>query len=192
MTGGEAGAPADVVGRIGRRIRELRSARGLTVQHLADRAEVSRRLLTEIELGRANPGLASVNRIAQALGVDFATLAGPRDDQPAALAVQPEGTLIWSSPAGSAAHLLTRATRRNGAELWRWHLVPDDGYPASPDPAGSEELFHVLRGELTVVTDADRATVAAGQSARLASDRLYRYENHGAIPAEFVRVVDVP
>ncbi|MBZ4486746.1 XRE family transcriptional regulator [Microbacterium sp. cx-55] len=182
-----------VIDRLGRRIRSLRKAQPLTVQELADRSGVSRRLLTQIELGQANPSLVTVDRIAKVLGVDFAALTAPREADPGVAAVRTieQATLIWSSPFGSTAHLLITSEHSGGPELWRWRLLPQDRYVASPDPSGSEELFVVHEGSLDIVADGAAVTVPTGGSARLRSDREYRYENRGPETLVFNRVVAV-
>ena len=201
MTHGErsdevtAGAATDdFLARVGQRIRHLRKLSGMTVQELADLSSVSRRLLTQVELGQANPSLVTVDRIARVLGTDFAGLSTDLARDADIVSVHPPGSesLIWSSAAGSRAWLLVATETRGGAELWRWMLTPGDVYPASPDPAGSEELFQVHSGTLTITTvDAPDATVIAGGSARLKSDRKYAYENRGAEEVTFTRVVVV-
>ena len=180
--------------RIGERVRALRTEQSLTVQQLADRAGISRRLLTQVELGQANPSLVGVTRIARALGTEFTDLlegAGATD--PVTVHEPDHHVLVWSSAAGSTAHLLESTTRGRSADLWRWRLAPGDRYTGHADPARSQELFHVLAGTLTLVagTDDRAVTVPAGGSARLDSDRPYAYRNDGARPCEFVRTVSL-
>jgi transcriptional regulator with XRE-family HTH domain len=186
------GPTATFIARLGGQLRSRRKGAGLTVQQLAERSGLSRRMLTQIELGQANPSLATVDRLARALGTDFASLA--RDDVPAPLTVTPPEARpdIWTSPRGSRAGLQVATTLRSPAELWEWELQPGDAYRAEPDPPGSEELFLVLTGVLTVVVDGlEPVTLAAGTSARLSSDRRYAYENRGEQPVRFVRVVQL-
>ena len=57
---------------LGRRIRSLRTAKGLTQQELGGRAEVNYKFLGEIERGRQNPSFDVLLRIASALEVDLA------------------------------------------------------------------------------------------------------------------------
>lgn len=178
--------------RLGAEVRRRRVDADLTVQQLADRAGLSRRMLTQIELGQANPSLVTVDKIAQALGTDFVALT--REDRPDPVAVHPPGTAagVWSSSAGSHAELQVATRHQPAAELWDWTLQPGDRYDAEPDPVGSEELFLVLEGVLTIeVAELDPVTVSAGGSARLASDRRYSYVNGGSRPARFVRVVQL-
>jgi transcriptional regulator with XRE-family HTH domain len=175
---------------LGQRVRVHRTALGWTVQELAERSGVSRRMLTQIELGQANPSLVTVDKVARALGTDFASLTIPVDDAP--LAVRPPGTSprVWESPRGSWA-VLHQATRgRPSMELWEWRLERGDRYVAKPDPRGSEELFLVLSGTLVIdVVGEDSATLAPGASASLASDRAYTYANTGEEIVHFVRLV---
>ncbi len=174
---------------LGARIRELRTARSLTVQQLADRAGISRRLMTQIEHGQANPSLVTVTRVARQLGTEFTTLLGPAGTE-SAIEVHraDEHVLVWTTDAGSSAHLL-EATPTRSADLWSWRLVPGDTYRGRPDPARSHELFHVVTGTLTLSTDDEQVDVTAGSSARLRSDRSYAYSNRGSTPTEFIRTV---
>ena len=179
----------DFLALLGTRIRELRTTRSLTVQQLADRAQISRRLMTQIEHGQANPSLVTVTRIARQLGTEFTTLLEPALTQSAIeMHLGHEHLLVWTSDAGSSAHLL-EATQTRSADLWLWRLLPGDTYRGLPDPEQSQELFYVVKGTLSLSTPDEQVTVTAGSSARLWSDRSYAYANHGMSPAEFIRTV---
>ncbi|WP_052864292.1 helix-turn-helix domain-containing protein [Streptomyces niger] len=181
----DSSATQQFVTRIGGRIRALRKQRGWSVQQLGEAGEVSRRMLTQIELGQANPSLATVDRVARALNTDFAALALPADD---AAHAEVEGTLVWQAPDGSQA-LLLGATQEPRAELWRWTLAPGGRYAAEADRPGAQEIHHVLSGRLTLSLPTGAQVVAPGQSAVIASDQEYAYRNEGAEPVVFVRVV---
>lgn len=60
--------------RLGRRLRELRRAKGLTQEQLAAAAEISRTYAGALEAGMKGPSLAVLVRLAKALGVDIAEL----------------------------------------------------------------------------------------------------------------------
>ncbi|MGI5472867.1 helix-turn-helix domain-containing protein [Streptomyces sp. CA-132043] len=178
-------ATQEFVTRIGGRIRALRKQRGWSVQQLAEASGVSRRMLTQIELGQANPSLATVDRVARALDTDFAALALPADG---AASAEVEGTLVWRAPDGSKA-LLLAATEEPRAELWRWTLAPGGHYAAEPDRPGAQEIHHVLSGRLTLALAPGPQELGPGQSAVIPTDQEYAYRNEGAEPAVFVRVV---
>ncbi len=60
---------ADLERKLGRRIRELRRARGLTQAALAERLDISENYLGSLERGDRSPSLQLVETIADAFGV---------------------------------------------------------------------------------------------------------------------------
>jgi DNA-binding XRE family transcriptional regulator len=187
---GVEGPTREFLARLGGQVRKRRKSAGLTVQELADAAGLSRRMVTQIELGQANPSLVTVDKLAHALDTDFASLTRDSPAEPLAVHEPGESPGVWSSAAGSRATLVVAGQQHPPAELWDWTLQPGDRYSAQPDPVGSEELFLVLDGALTLeVAGQDPAVIKAGGSARLASDRTYLYVNDGRRPTRFIRVV---
>jgi transcriptional regulator with XRE-family HTH domain len=62
----------DICVRIGRRIRVLRTQRGWTQTLLADHAELTREHLSELEGGKKEIGVRTLDRIVRALGSNLA------------------------------------------------------------------------------------------------------------------------
>ena len=62
--------------QIGARIRVLREKQGLTQQELADRLQVTRQTVSNYEIGRSQPDLEMLKRLADVLNVDAAVLLG--------------------------------------------------------------------------------------------------------------------
>jgi transcriptional regulator with XRE-family HTH domain len=65
---------SDIVKDVGFRIRELREERGLSQEKLAERADLHRAYIGQIERGEKNIGLINLEKIANALGVDIREL----------------------------------------------------------------------------------------------------------------------
>ncbi len=59
---------------LGNSIRELRQQHGLTIAEVADRADISRGMLSKIENAQTATSLETLSRLSQALGVSLATL----------------------------------------------------------------------------------------------------------------------
>lgn len=64
----------DVVVRVGRRIRYLRTSRGVTQEVLSAQAGITRINLSRIENGKAEPGLRTLADLAHALGIKLSEL----------------------------------------------------------------------------------------------------------------------
>src|SRR5438045_4269253 len=89
-------AVSDLNQRIAERVRELRAARGLSLDALSSRSGVSRSMISLIERGESSPTAVVLEKLAAGFGVTLASLfdapAGParpaggpvarREDQP--------------------------------------------------------------------------------------------------------------
>ncbi|BCZ88356.1 hypothetical protein TthAA37_01650 [Thermus thermophilus] len=68
----------DLFYEVGQNLRRLRQAKGLTLFGLAAKAGVAKSLLHALEAGHANPTLATLWALAQALEVPFGELVQAR------------------------------------------------------------------------------------------------------------------
>jgi transcriptional regulator with XRE-family HTH domain len=84
--------------RLGGRIRTLRLERGLTLETLADKAEVSRAMLSRIERGESSPTAQMLNKVCGGLGVTLSALFAEPMVRVSPLA-QRESQPVWRDPA---------------------------------------------------------------------------------------------
>lgn len=70
----------DINQRIAQRLRELRGARGLSLEALAAKSGVSRSMISLIERGETSPTAIVLDKLAVALGVTLATLFNSGDE----------------------------------------------------------------------------------------------------------------
>lgn len=80
---------------IGERIRRLRRALALTQQQLAERVDLSRRMLAYYEIQGGEPRPELLLRFAEALGVSVDTLTGYQASTKKIALVQPETPRLW-------------------------------------------------------------------------------------------------
>ncbi|MDN6302983.1 MAG: helix-turn-helix domain-containing protein [Brachybacterium sp.] len=180
MSGGMRPA---VVEQLGERIRAARQELDLSVGALAELSEVSRRMLTQIELGQANPSVAILDRIAAGLGTTFAALMGVGASD------APEGVEIWSSENGSWAVLLDAVdTETLSVETWKWKLLGVDVYEGGGGIPLPGLMHHVIEGALEIETAEAVEVIEAGGSGRVASGGSYRYRAHQGQAAVFFSV----
>jgi transcriptional regulator with XRE-family HTH domain len=59
---------------VGNKVRDLRKGRGWSQQELADRAGISMQTVSNLETGRHLPGMATLSKIAGALGISLPDL----------------------------------------------------------------------------------------------------------------------
>jgi transcriptional regulator with XRE-family HTH domain len=134
---------ADTQSRLAARLRGLRADRGLTLDGLAERAGVSRSMISLIERGESSPTAAVLDRLAAGFGITLASLFA---DEP-----RPDASPI---------------ARRDDQPTWR---DPESGYvrrnlspPSFPSPIELVEV--VLPAGARVAYDSARSARAAGIS----------------------------
>jgi transcriptional regulator with XRE-family HTH domain len=174
----EARAGADSVARaIGDRVRQGRNGRGWTLDQLAERCGVSRRMLVGIEQGAANPSIATLLLISDALGIGLPALVDM--DRSPGLRVTRGGTapVLWRGKLGGQAVLVAGTDPPDVTELWDWTLGPGEGHSSEPHAAGTRELLLVLDGPLELRVGQQAETLAPGDAASFAGDLPHGYVN---------------
>lgn len=176
----------NVLEHVSENVRRLRKALGMSQDALASESGVSRRMIVGIEAGDVNVSLATLDRIAEALGVLFPDLvqAPSRPDRSRIEAV----AWVGEDPR-SRAVLLASAPARREVELWSWALEPGERYASEADAEGWREMVYVIEGELTLELPEGPVTVRAGDFHVFASSRPYVYSNRGTVPLRYLRNV---
>jgi transcriptional regulator with XRE-family HTH domain len=183
----EAAAEVDV----GERLRVIRGLRRATLKTIADRAGVSESFLSQVERGKASASIASLRRIAGALGVSVSDLfepSGPprprvlrRDERPSlAFGILGRKLLLTPRPLH---HL----------EVFMGELDAGGSTGAEPYAHGdSEELFVVLNGNVQLELGGDVHELESGDSIDYRSSTPHRVVNVGKARAEVMWIISPP
>ncbi|HQD01633.1 MAG TPA: helix-turn-helix transcriptional regulator, partial [Dermatophilaceae bacterium] len=142
-------ATASAIGMaIGRRVRGARTDLGWTLDQLAQRAGVSRRLLVNVEQGSTNPTIGTLLRLSDALGIGLPALVDTSGDPSAPVTVRraADQTPVWTSTNGGSATMVAGTAPPDICELWDWRLGPGDAHTSEAHRAGTRELLLVLSG----------------------------------------------
>lgn len=178
---------------VGRRVRDARSIRGWTLDHLAELSGVSRRMIVNVENGTSNASIATLLRLATALHVSLADLVtGSPEDQRVVVSAAATREPLWRGAAGGSAVLVASADTPDMLELWNWTLEPGDAYASEPHRPGTRELLHVMSGQLTLTVGVDVLQVRAGNGASFVADVAHEYANLGRRPVRFAMTVLEP
>lgn len=171
------------------RIRARRRERRLSLDRLAAVAGVSKGALVQIENGDANPSIATLCKIAAALGASVADLVQVSGQHPAEVLPAGAPRLLWRGPKGGTATLLVGSSGPDMLELWTWELRPGERYDAQAHPAGTQELIHVVSGALTLAFGDVSYVVGQGGSAVAHTDRPHAYACSARRAVRFTMVV---
>ena len=177
---------------IGARVRQERHSLRWTLDQLAEAAGVSRRMLVNVEGGTANPSVATLLRISDALGVGLPALVEPPSHRALKVTRRGEGAALWSSDSGGRGVLLAGTEPPDVVELWTWTLGPGDAHASEAHTAGTEELLHVHDGEVVVEVAGTSVVLAAGDAVAFPGDAAHSYRCTQDSPARFSLVVFQP
>lgn len=180
---------------IGRRIRLSRTDLGWTLDQLAQRSGVSRRMLINVEQGEANPSIATLLRLSDALGIGLPALVDNADNAPGPVAIHraAEASPMWTSPAGGSAVMVAGTRPPDVNELWDWRLGPGDSHRSEAHRRGTRELMLVLSGTVDLIVGNTENRLRVGDSASFDGAIPHSYRNASAAsPARFTLAVYEP
>jgi transcriptional regulator with XRE-family HTH domain len=182
-------AERELIALISGRVRELRRERRLSLDGLSARAAVSKGMIVQIEKGQSNPSIATLCKVAAALGVSVADLVNVAGQQP--IEVVPAGSprLLWRGAKGGTATFLVGSRGPDMLELWIWQMRPGERYQAPAHPKGTLELLSVEKGALSIAFGDVSYVIGTGASALAHTDRPHAYACVGRKPVRFIMVV---
>ncbi|WP_250530326.1 helix-turn-helix domain-containing protein [Caballeronia sp. ATUFL_F1_KS4A] len=189
----EPSAEADINQRIADRVRELRAARGYTLDALAARCGVSRSMISMIERGAASPTAVVLDKLAAGLGVSLASLfGGEAEGAPAQPLARRRQQLKWRDPESGY-------TRRNLSPAgWPspFQLVEVDFPPGARvayETGGRESNMHqqvwVMSGRIDIVIGDELHALQQGDCLAMRLDRPLIFSNPASKAARYILAI---
>ncbi|HIU19197.1 MAG TPA: helix-turn-helix transcriptional regulator [Candidatus Limiplasma stercoravium] len=164
---------------IGEKLRELRIQRGLTQEDLADRCELSKGFISQVERELASPSIATLKDMLECLGVTLKDFFS--DDSGEKVVFQPQD-MFEKQDGNLRITWLVPDAQKNSMEPILLELGPGCRSYTLP-PLEGEEFGYVLRGQVTLVTGKSRHKLKKGASFCLHPTATHYIENTGASPA---------
>jgi transcriptional regulator with XRE-family HTH domain len=175
---------------LGERLRAIRQLRRKTLKEVASAAGISESFLSQLERGRTNATIATLQRLSTALGIEVSDLFATNAARPRVLRRDAREFIAWGR-LGRKALLTPKPFHSLEVVVARF----DPGGSTGDEPythGESEELLIVIEGEVHVQLGADVYTVSAGDSVHYESSTPHRVANHGDEPAEVLFVISPP
>ena len=175
---------------VGRALRTLRTAHGMTVATLAKKSRLSSSAVSQIEAGTILPTLVTLQRLAKALDEPmFRLLVDAQDRQ---IVVRRSGRKLLSLPDSGAHYELVSPDLEGRFEVL--HVSLPGGAASVPTPSRhtGEECLLVLRGIAEVTVAGSAFHLRAGDSATFSGDLPHRITNPGKRKLEAILVLSPP
>ncbi|MBE6016231.1 MAG: cupin domain-containing protein [Lachnospiraceae bacterium] len=174
---------------IGRKIRNLRQERNLTQQELADRTELTKGYISQLENGQVAPSVITLLDIIECLGSTPSEFFTETGNEPV---VYSEGDFFEKiDDDGNSIQWIVPTAQKNSMEPLLVELKP--GNRLAPDkPHEGEEFGFVISGRVKLHLGDDVFTAKAGESFYYNSGKNHWIENPYARPAKFIWVSTPP
>lgn len=177
--------------RLGERVRTMRRGAGLTLDELAERAGVSRAMLSKVERGEKNPTLVVAARISEGLSVTLTQLIDT-EKRGSVVVIPSAGRRVMRDPeTGFERQAISPAPGGRGVELV-YNVVPEGSTSGElpPHRKGVEEYVVVERGRLRAVLGGEEHVLETGDAVYFEADVPHRFDNAGEGECGYYLVID--
>ena len=176
---------------IGEKLRQLRQVRGLTQEEMADRCELSKGFISQVERNLASPSIATLTDMLECLGVTLADFFAEKGSEKTVFAPQDmfvkedtetlRGSITWLVP----------DAQKNDMEPILVELG-EGGESYDMPPGEGEEFGYVLSGSVWLVLGEQKTRLKTGCSFCLHPRQHHRLVNAGKCRARVLWVSTPP
>lgn len=178
---------------IARRVRELRTLRGLSLATLAERSGVSRSNISLIERGESSATATVLDKLSAALGVTVASLFEQGDAVPSPVARRQDQP-AWTDP--GSGYLRRNLSPAIHSPIQLVEVEFPAGGRVAYDTAGRDTDVHqqvwIIAGAMEIAVGDAHWSLAAGDCLAMCLDRPIAFHNPGPAPARYLVALDLP
>lgn len=165
----------DININIGNNVKKIRKDRGLTIDELSIKANVSKSMISEIERGIRNPSITTLWNIANSLKIPLNYLLKEDKTHTAAIYKMTDVDAIGDN--GFNCYPLLSFDEDKRIEIYFNEYMPKSKTEKSAHYNGVEEYALITEGTLTLYLNVERFTAIEGEVIRFLADKPHFYFN---------------
>ncbi|HBG01223.1 MAG TPA: Cro/Cl family transcriptional regulator [Firmicutes bacterium] len=176
--------------KIGEKIRLLRIQHNLTQEELADRSELTKGFISQVERELTSPSIATLVDILEALGTNLQDFFNHKIPEKVVF-TKNDVAVKSDSELKSEIHWLVPNAQKNAMEPIFVHIEPNGQTPFD-DPHDGEEFGYVLKGQVYLHFGPKKVRVRSGESFYFAAQAGHYISNASKKPASVMWVSTPP
>lgn len=156
------------------RVRIIRKARRFTLEQLAERAGISKSVLSKIENGKVSSPISTYSRICSALNVSLADMFSEDNNDDPVVVLKSDRRLLSRNGSQFGYTYYSLAPNRLGKRMAPFPLIyPHDVKEIPTFHHGGEEFVFVLRGRLEFIYGEKTLILSEGDSLYIDGEVLH-------------------
>ena len=174
--------------QLGKKIRRMRNQKSLTQEELADRCELTKGYISQLENDLNSPSIATLTDILSALGSNLAEFFREETQEKV---VFTKNEFIEKDADGVLSNWLIPNAQKNMMEPMRVEL--DEGISTAVDvPHEGEEFGYVLEGKIAVMLGNQQHLAKKGEAFYYPASKPHSIINKGTGKAKFIWISTPP
>ena len=168
-----------IIESIGPKVRHLRQLKGLSLQQLGERSDISAAAIHKIERNGMVPTITTLMKLAVALNrpLSYFVEEDTADDGPVVFTPADERKPVFTSKSGLELRSITGPYGRFFMAGAAASIQPLADSGEKPMEHPGEELVFLLKGALEFEVDGETYRLSAGDSLHFRTDRPHRWRN---------------
>ena len=175
---------------IGNKLKRLRIRNGLTQEELADRCELSKGFISQVERDLASPSIATLEDMLQSLGTDLKTFFNDAEDKEVVFTAK-DTFVKQNTDNGNTINWIVPNAQKRDMEPIIIDLEPG-GKSYEDYPHDGEEFGYVLSGSIVIELGEKRIRARKDESFYFKPTQPHRIVNASKQPAKLIWVATPP
>ena len=180
-----------IVSRVGQKLALLRGERGLSLQQLAEKSEVSGPAIHKIERSGMVPTITTLLKLSGALGVPVTYFVedDEKDSEPVHYTKHGERKAVYTPHKGLELEGITGSYQQFNSAAAVAHMMPGANSGSKLLKHPGEELVHIVSGEACFYIGDKEYRLTPGDSLHFSGEVPHRWANLTEEPVELFWVV---
>jgi len=162
--------------KMGSKLKRLRLTRGYTQEELADRCDLSRSFISQLESDKVSPSVETLERILRVLGTDLKHFFS--DEQKKIIFKKDERVPVYDLPKGVTMEILMDAVEDKELDAKIVELEPGAQTDQESYHDG-DEFGYVIEGSIDIYIDGKRYRANEGECFYYSGDCVHYMRNPG-------------
>ena len=173
---------------IGNKIRQLRTQKGLTLEELASRSELTKGFLSQLERNLTSPSIDSLDDILEALGTSLAEFF--QEDKVEQYTFREQDFYVDERDECTVSWIVPNAQKNQMEPILL--TLPENGESFEVAPHSGEEFGYVADGTVILECDGKRNVLHKGETFYLHGKTFHTIRNEKKTPAHVLWVSTPP